>query len=148
MNKITITTFLVATLVMITVILVVMSPEEETFKTPGNWVKIEGTADIYYDKNSLARIGSMVYVSLNNRNPQALKSLEASELLFAAALYCNRDRVRTLSKTIHYTNGSIEHDEANNLEDNPETDKLNETPDLIDITATPDLTLVYSKFCQ
>ena len=148
MNKKTITALLVAALAIIAVILVLQSPEEKTIETPGNWVGINGTWDIYFDKDSLRQEGSMVYVSLNNRSVHALQSLEARELLFSVAFYCNRANVRILSKTIYYNNGSIEHNEENALETNPGTDALNETPDLMDINSTPALTLAYSMFCK
>ncbi len=148
MNKSTIIALLISALAIIAAIFVLMGPEEKTIETPGNWIKINETGDIYYEKDSLRREGDMVYVSLNNRNIKALQSLEAIELLFTSAFYCNRAKVRILSTTIHYNNGSIEHEENNYLEADPDSDELNDTTDLMDINSTPDLTFAYSMFCK
>ena len=109
---------------------------------------IDGTDDIYYETDKLSRTDNMVYVTLNNRNAQALKKLDAKGLVFTAAFYCNKRKVRTLSKTIYYNDGFIDHNADNSLEANPETDALNETPDLLDMDTTPDLMLAFSFFCK
>ena len=148
MNKWIIPVIAVMAISAFAVIMVSDEPEREPFGPQGTWVEIAGTGGIFYHKESLRREGKMVYVKLRNENPVALKTLNATDILFEAAFYCNRNKVRTLSKIIRYEDGAIEADDENYLEANPDTDELNETQDLMDISTTQDLQVAFWAFCE
>ncbi len=145
--KWTIPVIVVIAIAVFTVIVVFDEPELEPLGPPGTWEEITGTEDILYHKESLRREGNMVYATLRNENLSALETLKATDILFKAAFYCNRNKVRTLSRKIRFEDGTIETYDENNLEANPDSDKLNETSDLMDINAMQDLRLAYWKFC-
>ena len=115
---------------------------------PGaDWVEIPGTGGIHYDKASLKHDGSMVYATLKNENPQAKRAVNASEILFTAALYCDKGKIRTLTRTIRHEDGTVESDDANHLEADPGSDELNESHDLMDISDSPALSRVHDMLC-
>ena len=145
--KWTIPVIVVIAIAVFAVIVVFDEPELEPLGPPGTWEEIAGTNGILYHKESLRREGNMVYATLRNENPSALETLKATGILFEAAFYCNRNKVRTLSRTIRFEDGAIEAYDKNHLETNPDSDKLNETSDLMDINAIQDLRLAYWRFC-
>jgi hypothetical protein len=123
------------------VFVVAYSPRRE-------WVEIPGTGGVHYDRESLEQDGNMVYVTLKNENPETKRSVKATDILFTAAFYCNRGKVRTLSRTVRYKDGSVKSDNENHLEADPNSDELNESHDLQDIGASPGLEPAYKAFCE
>jgi hypothetical protein len=141
MKKNTIPTLVVIAIVVFAVFVVTYNPRRE-------WVEIPGTKGLHYDKDSLKQDGNMVYATLKNENPQAKRSAKATDIQFTAAFYCNRGKIRTLSTTVYYEDGSIESDNENHLEANPNSDELNESHDLQDVSASPELERAFKTFCK
>lgn len=123
------------------VFVVAYSPRRE-------WVEIPGTGGIHYDRKSLKQDGNMAYVALKNENPETKRSVKATDIVFTAAFYCNRGKVRTLGRTVRYEDGSVKSDSENHLEADPASDELNESHDLQDIGESPGLEPAYRTFCE
>ncbi len=141
MNKKTTPTLVGIAIVVFAVFVVAYSPGRA-------WVEIPGTKGLHYDKDSMKKDGNMVYATFKNENPQVKRSVKATDIRFTAAFYCNRGKVRTLSQTVYYEDGSIESDNENHLEANPNSDELNESHDLQDVSASPAMERAYRTFCK
>ena len=141
MKKNTIPMLVAIAIAVFAIFIVTYSPSKE-------WVEILGTKGLHYDKDSMKKDGNMVYATFKNENPQVKRSIKATDIQFEAAFYCNRGKVRTLSTTVYYENGSIESDNENHLEADPNSDELNESHDLQDVSVSPELERAYKTFCK